>query len=138
MTEGSSGEFSVAPTSSAGAEAKEALVGLLEGEAEPLRARATLLLTELLIVDRSLGTAAGDARIAVKVIPGDGSVRFEVRDDGSGLLLATLRRASKGTHGWSPHLLGRVADRWGLVSDDEGAWIWFELDVPRDGGGSAA
>jgi hypothetical protein len=30
---------------------------------------------------------------------------------------------------WSPHLLSKVADRWGLVSGAEGAWVWFELDL---------
>jgi hypothetical protein len=26
-------------------------------------------------------------------------------------------------------VLSRIADRWGLVSGDEGAWVWFELDL---------
>ena len=72
----------------------------------------------------------------MKVIPAPRSVRIEITDAGSGVVLGGLRRprhlASKG---WSPHLLSRIADRWGLVSGAKGAWVWFELDLPFEADG---
>jgi hypothetical protein len=131
MEDRSSGEFSLAPTLSAVADAKDAFVRFLEGETEAVRDRALLLISELVSRGAEARVAAADATIAVKVLSDHGIVRVELRDSGSGLVLGTLRRPSGSpSYGWSPHLLTKVADRWGLVSGDEGAWVWFELDLP--------
>jgi hypothetical protein len=80
----------------------------------------------------------------VKVLSTGRSVRVELRDEGSGVVLGGLRRhqgsgspgqgsgsLGQGSLGWSPHLLSRIADRWGLVSGADGAWVWYELDLPE-------
>jgi hypothetical protein len=76
-------------------------------------------------------TDGGDT-VSVKVISGSRSVRVEIRDSGSGVVLGGLRRGrGPASREWSPHLLSKVAHRWGLVSGAEDAWVWFELDLPE-------
>jgi len=127
-------EFSLSPTTSAEADAIEAFRRVLRGDATVLLDRATRLITELLASGEDLRPAAAGGRLSVKVLSIDRSVRVEIRDDGTGIVLGGLRRLQgPASHGWSPHLLSRVADRWGLVSGADGAWVWFELDLPRGG-----
>ena len=90
-----------------------------------------LLLSEVFSAERVLGRA-DVPRVGVKVGADESSVRIEVRDAGSGFVLEALRQPSlTGRAGWSPHLLSSIADRWGLVSGESGAWVWFELDYPQ-------
>ena len=118
----------VSPT--AEVDAQQAFGRVLTGEAAALQDRAMLLISGLLTSeeDRPL---SGDEIIAVKVISSPRSVRIEITDAGSGVVLGGLRKPRHlDSKGWSPHLLSRIADRWGLVSGLEGAWVWFELDLP--------
>jgi hypothetical protein len=131
MVDGAPSEFLLSPSPRAGGGAREALTGLLPGESVALIDRATQLIDELFASLEDLHAITQDDRISVKVLPTDGSVRVEIRDHGTGAVLGGLRRLRGPTsQGWSPHLLSRVADRWGLVSSADGAWIWFELDLP--------
>jgi hypothetical protein len=131
MVDGAPSEFLLSPSPTAGGGAREALTGLLQGESVALIDRATQLIDELFASLEDLHAITQDDRISVKVLPTDGSVRVEIRDHGTGAVLGGLRRLRGPTsQGWSPHLLSRVADRWGLVSSADGAWIWFELDLP--------
>ena len=72
-----------------------------------------------------------DGSVDVRVLSEPGTVRIEVRDGGSGIVLGSLRRGPDASTrgGWSPPLLSAMADRWGLVSGVDGAWVWFELDT---------
>ncbi len=130
MTDPAPAEFVLPVSPTAEVDAQQAFGRVLTGEAAALQDRAMLLISGLLTgeEDRPL---TGDEIIAVKVISSSHSVRIEITDAGSGVVLGGLRKprhlASKG---WSPHLLSRIADRWGLVSGLEGAWVWFELDLP--------
>jgi hypothetical protein len=130
MTDPAPAEFVLPVSPTAEVDAQQAFGRVLTGEAATLQDRAMLLISGLLTSeeDRPL---TGDEIIAVKVISSPRSVRIEITDAGSGVVLGGLRKprhlASKG---WSPHLLSRIADRWGLVSGLEGAWVWFELDLP--------
>jgi hypothetical protein len=90
-----------------------------------------LLLSEVFSSGRALESSEVP-EIGVRVSADRGTVRMEVRDAGSGYVLDALRQPSAtGRAGWSPHLLSSVADRWGLVSGDAGAWVWFELDYSQ-------
>ncbi|HUF59638.1 MAG TPA: hypothetical protein VMR89_09190 [Actinomycetota bacterium] len=123
-------EFVLPVSPTAEVDAHEAFARVLTGEAAVLQDRAMLLISGLLTSeeDRPL---TGDEIIAVKVITSPDSIRIEITDAGSGVVLGGLRKPRHlATKGWSPHLLSRIADRWGLVSGSEGAWVWFELDLP--------
>ncbi len=130
MSDPAPAEFVLPVSPTAEVDAQQAFGRVLRGEASALQDRAMVLISGLLTSeeDRPL---TGDEIIAVKVISSPRSVRIEITDAGSGVVLGGLRKprhlASKG---WSPHLLSRIADRWGLVSGLEGAWVWFELDLP--------
>ena len=101
--------------------AHEALGRALRGETAPLLDRAMLLISGLLSGEDGPAVTAGNGVISVKVISGPRSVRVEITDSGSGVVLGELRTARRlASEGWSPHLLSRVADRWGLVSGAEG------------------
>jgi hypothetical protein len=125
-------EFSLSATPTAEVDAQEAFGRVFTGERAPLRERAMVLISGLLTNDEGSPTTEGGHRVWVKVISGSRSVRVEIRDPRSGVVLGGLRRERSPTsRGWSPHLLSKVADRWGLVSDARGAWVWFELDLPE-------
>jgi hypothetical protein len=124
------GEFTLARKRSDEGVVRDALSVILPDGASGLLDRSILLLSELFSRDNGFG-GLSEAEVAVKVGAGNGTVRIEVRDAGSGYVMDVLRQPSPtGRSGWSPHLLSTVADRWGLVSGEAGAWIWFELDYP--------
>jgi hypothetical protein len=123
-------EFVLPVSPTAESVARKALGRVLTGENAPLRDRAMLLISGLLSSEDGPAVTTGKGVISVKVISGPRSVRVEITDSGSGVVLGGLRTARRpASPGWSPHLLSRTADRWGLVSGDEGAWVWFELDL---------
>lgn len=125
-------EFSLSASPTAEIDAQEAFGRVLTGETAPLRDRAMLLISGLITGDEGPALAGGGDSVSVKVIAARSSVRVEIRDSGSGVVLGGLRRRRGPTSlGWSPHLLSKIADRWGLVSGVEGAWVWFELDLPQ-------
>jgi hypothetical protein len=129
MTDPAPAEFVLPVSPTAGVDAHEAFGRVLTGEAAVLQDRAMMLISGLLTSEEDRPLTGEE--IIVKVITFPDSVRIEIMDAGSGVVLGGLRKprhlASKG---WSPHLLSRIADRWGLVSGSEGAWVWFELDLP--------
>ena len=123
-------EFALHPSPSASTEAQETFSQILTGESTALLDRAMLLLSELLANEEGAGATARTESLSMKVVSSARSVRVEIRDRGTGMVLGGLRKHSRpASRGWSPHLLSRVADRWGLVSGVDGAWIWFELDL---------
>ena len=125
-------EFSLSASPTAEMDAKEAFGRVLTDETAPLRERAMLLISGLLTSEEGPSVASEDGSVSVKVISGPRSVRVEIKDDGTGAILGGLRQHRQpASTGWSPDLLSRIADRWGLVSGVEGAWVWFELDLPR-------
>ena len=130
MTDPAPAEFVLPVSPTAEVDAHEAFGRVLTGEAAVLQDRAMMLISGLLTSEEDL-PLTGEEIIAVKVITSPRSVRIEITDAGSGVVLGGLRKPRHlATKGWSPHLLSRIADRWGLVSGLEGAWVWFELDLP--------
>ena len=121
-------DFTFAPEIDGTAVSTGAFSALLDERSPEVRDRAVLLIKELLA-----GSAvhAPDVCLGVRLISDRGTVRVEVRDGGGGAVLGSLRQAPDvpSAGGWSPHLLSSMADRWGLVSGSEGAWVWFELDT---------
>jgi hypothetical protein len=124
-------EFSLSASPTAEVDAREAFGRVLTGETAVLRDRAMLLISGLLTSEEGPTVTTGND-VSVKIVSVPSSVRVEIRDSGSGVVLGGLRRRRGPTsRGWSPHLLSKLADRWGLVSGAEGAWVWFELDLPQ-------
>ena len=122
-------ELTVSPTSAGERRLNVALGEMLGEQVDGVRNRASLLLTELL-ADRS-GAAAAEELLTVRVFVDPDTLRVEIHDGGHGAVLRRIRQApGVAGRGWNPHLMNRVADRWGLVSDQAGAWVWFELTVP--------
>ena len=135
MSDPAPAEFVLPVSPTAEVDAHEAFGRVLTGEAAALQDRAMLLISGLLTSEEDRAVT-GDEIIAVKVIPFPRSVRIEITDAGSGVVLGGLRKPRHlATKGWSPHLLSRIADRWGLVSGAESAWVWFELDLPFEADG---
>jgi len=125
-------EFSLIATTRDEPKAREALGKLLTGRPASVRDRVTLLIAELLAGGTEpLDRASEEVTITVASDPD--ALRVEVRDRRSGTVLRRLRRpASAPGRGWSPHLLSTVADRWGLVSDESGTWVWLEFQLPPE------
>ena len=125
-------EFALTAGPSAEKEAEHALGEALTGRDPSVLDRAVLLISELITNEHGVRTFGEGDVLSVKVLSADGSCRIEIRDSGTGVLLGGLRtRHPPASRGWSPHLLSQIADRWGLVSGADGAWVWFELDGPR-------
>jgi hypothetical protein len=125
-------EFALSAGPSAEDEAEHALAEALTGEHPSVLDRAVLLISELITNEHGVRTFGEGDVLSVKVTSADGSSRIEIRDSGTGVLLGGLRTLHRpASQGWSPHLLSQIADRWGLVSGADGAWVWFELDDPR-------
>jgi uncharacterized protein YhdP len=125
-------EFALTASPSVATEATHALGEALTGAGSSVLDRAVLLISELITNERGVRTFVEGDVLSLKVISADGSARIEIRDAGTGVLLGGLRTHHRSTsQGWSPHLLSQIADRWGLVSGADGAWVWFELDGPR-------
>jgi hypothetical protein len=120
-------EISLAPAIEGRSEATARLTALLSTHPPVIRDRAVMLIAELVRESRAPGPGE---RLQVRVSSRPGAVRVEVRDDGDGSVLGSLRRGGDAgsREGWGPPLLSSTADRWGLVSEPEGAWVWFELD----------
>ena len=122
------GEFTFDSPVDDGAEPTVEFGALLARRSPDVRDRAVGLIEELLT-----GSAIGEVHgtVDVRVLAEPGTVRIEVRDGGSGIVLGSLRRGPDASTrgGWSPPLLSAMADRWGLVSGADGAWVWFELDT---------
>ena len=122
------GEFTFDPPVDDTTESTIEFAALLGERTPDVRDRAVELIEGLL--DGSDITNVGGS-VDVRVLSEPGTVRIEVRDGGSGIVLGSLRRGPSASPrgGWSPPLLSAMADRWGLVSGADGAWVWFELDT---------
>jgi hypothetical protein len=124
-------EFSLSASPTVDIDAMQALGRVLTDEVAPLREPAMVLISALLTGEEGPSLSGGE-RVSIKVISRTRSIRVEIRDSGTGIVLGGLRKQrGPASRDWSPHLLSKTADRWGLVSTAEGAWVWFELDLPR-------
>lgn len=106
----------------------DAFEQILDGHPGWLRDRAMLLISGLL--STRPGGPTERERLTLRVFADSETLRVEIHDGGKGAVLRRIRQApGPSAGGWNPHLMNRVADRWGLVSDAEGAWVWFELSL---------
>ena len=92
-----------------------------------------LLVTELVTNSLRHGELTAGDTIDLGVVLAPGSVRVEVHDPGVGFGSAGAEEPLEDTRGWGLYLLGRIADRWGVLRQANGVHgtcVWFEIDLP--------
>jgi anti-sigma regulatory factor (Ser/Thr protein kinase) len=121
-------EIELASSIDAAAEARRALVGVA-GELSAARMRDVQLLVSELVTNavRHAGIAAG-APINMLIDTGDGRLRVEIADGGSGFEPGPPAPDPTRASGWGLYLVEQLADRWGVEPADPGTLIWFEID----------
>jgi anti-sigma regulatory factor (Ser/Thr protein kinase) len=121
-------ELELASSIDAAAEARRALVGV-GGELSAARMRDVQLLVSELVTNavRHAGIAAG-APIHMLIDTGDGRLRVEIADGGSGFEPGLPEPDPARASGWGLYLVEQLADRWGVEPADPGTLIWFEID----------
>ena len=87
-----------------------------------------VLLTSELCTNALQHSASGDGgSFEVSVYYGTGSVRIEVRDDGSGRVPAPRVFDEDSEDGRGLEIVACLADRWGQRGDEFGRCVYFEL-----------
>jgi hypothetical protein len=115
MIDPAASESSLSASPRAVTDAMEAFGRVLTEEAAPLRDQAMLLISGLLTSEEGVPGTSGDGRVFIKVSSRTRSIRVEIRDAGTGIVLGGLRQQRGPASRWSPHLLSKIADRWGVV-----------------------
>ena len=108
----------------AASHARRALSRLRGDLDAPLLETMRLLVTEL--IANSVKHAGADA-VGLKVVVGAGAVLVEVSDEGPGFRPVNRTEGQDQASGWGLFLVERLADRWGVASDDAATRVWFEL-----------
>jgi anti-sigma regulatory factor (Ser/Thr protein kinase) len=121
-------ELELASSMDAAAAARRALDHVAERLPAPRLRDVRLLVSELVTnAVRHAGIAAG-APIGLVIDTGDGRVRIEVLDRGSGFEPRAPEPDPARASGWGLFLVDELADRWGVERADPGTRIWFEID----------
>jgi anti-sigma regulatory factor (Ser/Thr protein kinase) len=83
-----------------------------------------------LLVSELVGNSvkhAGAAQVGLRVLVTDASLWAEVSDHGPGFAPTPRGAERESESGWGLFLVGRLANRWGVVRDDSCTRVWFEL-----------
>jgi anti-sigma regulatory factor (Ser/Thr protein kinase) len=121
-------ELELASSIDAAAEARRAL-DRVGDELPGSRMRDVRLLVSELVTNavRHAGIRAGDP-IHMLIDVGDGRMRVEIADSGSGFEPRPPEPDPTRASGWGLVLVAELADRWGVEPGDPGTRIWFEVD----------
>jgi anti-sigma regulatory factor (Ser/Thr protein kinase) len=121
-------ELELASSIDAADEARRAIDGV-GGELPAARMRDVRLLVSELVTNavRHAGIVAG-APIRMLIDTGDGCLRVEIADGGSGFEPGPPEPDPARASGWGLYLVEQLADRWGVEPADPGTLIWFEID----------
>jgi hypothetical protein len=93
----------------------------------PVLDEVTLLVSEV-CTNALLHTASGDdGTFEISVFPREGSVRIEVRDDGSDRIPSPGLPDGSAEAGRGLELVDAIADIWGHFGDQRGRSVFFEL-----------
>jgi anti-sigma regulatory factor (Ser/Thr protein kinase) len=108
----------------AAAKARRGLSRLRGDLDAPLMETLRLLVTEL--VTNSIKHTGADS-IVLRVVVRDSVVWTAVTDGGPGFDPAGTGSPSSAHTGWGLFLVERLAERWGVDKEGQGAKVWFEL-----------
>ena len=101
-----------------------------------IREDAALLVSELVTnAVRYASATDGPDGIEVRIRTEPGRIRVAVSDRGGGFEPSPRSPSTAEGSGWGLYLVDRIADRWGVVSEDRNE-VWFEMDVAADTGSS--
>lgn len=119
----------------AATESRRALARLEHKLGRQLFEDVALLVSELVTNSVRHAGSGPEQQLHIDAWADPRGVRVEVADRGPGFDAgaATVATADEPRSGWGLFLVGRIADRWGVLSNDE-TRVWFEID--RRSGGS--
>jgi len=104
-------------------------IGELEPElSEDLLGDVRLLVSELVTNALRHAPIGDEQRITLTVAVGEGAVRVEVRDPGSGFDPGPVPDDPENAAGWGLYLVATLSDRWGVDTAEKATRVWFELD----------
>jgi GAF domain-containing protein/anti-sigma regulatory factor (Ser/Thr protein kinase) len=112
--------------------ARRAIEGWAAGLPPDLVDDLRLLASELVTNSIRHARLGEGGRIELSLATTPSAVRVEVRDGGPGFESQRRTRSTALDRGWGLHLVGMLADRWGIDSDGSGR-VWFEIDRVRRG-----
>jgi anti-sigma regulatory factor (Ser/Thr protein kinase) len=89
---------------------------------------ATLLVSELVTNAVRHAPKAGSPELELRLRLDAERIRVVVSDPGAGFVAAPRLPTASESSGWGLYLVDRIADRWGIISNDRNE-VWFEIDV---------
>lgn len=89
---------------------------------------AILLVSELVTNAVRHAPRAGSPEVELRLKVDRERIRVVVSDPGAGFVASPRLPTASESSGWGLYLVDRVADRWGVISEDRNE-VWFEIDV---------
>jgi anti-sigma regulatory factor (Ser/Thr protein kinase) len=120
--------FELAPEAASRA---RAVVGDELGRSVPARVleNTTLLVSELVTNAVRHAPRAGIPEVELRLELEPERIRVVVSDPGAGFVADPPRvPAATESSGWGLYLVDRIADRWGVITEDRSE-VWFEIDM---------
>lgn len=102
-----------------------------------VREDATLLVSELVTNAVRHAPASERSEIELRIRNEPRRIRVVVADPGVGFVPAPRRPTMADASGWGLYLVDRIADRWGVLTEDR-TEVWFEIDLDGGNGGSGS
>jgi signal transduction histidine kinase len=93
-----------------------------------VREDATLLVSELITNAVRHAPASERPEVELRIRSEAGRVRVVVADPGVGFVPSPRTPAISDGSGWGLYLVDRIADRWGVLTEEQ-TQVWFELDA---------
>jgi anti-sigma regulatory factor (Ser/Thr protein kinase) len=98
-----------------------------------VREDAMLLVSELITNAVRHAPTPERSEVELRIRNEPEKVRVVVADPGSGFVPRSRLPTISDGSGWGLYLVDRIADRWGVLTQDR-TEVWFELDLASEGG----
>jgi anti-sigma regulatory factor (Ser/Thr protein kinase) len=93
-----------------------------------VREDATLLVSELITNAVRHAPLSERPEVELRIRSEPGRVRIVVSDPGVGFVPSPRATAGSDGSGWGLYLVDRIADRWGVLTEEQ-TEVWFEIDL---------